>query len=136
MTQFIPALLGGLLIGASAVGLLYWLGRIAGVSGILWGALSSARDTLWRWLFVAGLLMGAWLGHRLTGVAYPSPSELPLWQAILGGLVVGVGVKLGSGCTSGHGVCGIGRLSPRSIVATAVFMATGIVAVYLIRHVW
>ncbi|MDO3387857.1 YeeE/YedE family protein [Gilvimarinus sp. SDUM040013] len=135
MTQFLPALAGGLLIGASAVGLLYWLGRIAGISGILWGALSGAADNLWRWVFVAGLLGGAWLFHALSGVHYPAPSQLPMWQAILGGLVVGIGVKLGSGCTSGHGVCGIGRLSPRSIVATMLFMSTGIATVYLIRHI-
>lgn len=134
MMQFFPALVGGLFIGASAVGLLYWLGRIAGISGIVWGAVSGASDNLWRWLFIAGLLLGAWLFHALSGVAYPAPSQLPVWQAVLGGFVVGAGVKLGSGCTSGHGVCGIGRLSPRSFVATLLFMFSGIVTVYVIRH--
>jgi uncharacterized protein len=104
LTYTIP-LIGGLLIGASAVALLLFLGRIAGVSGIVWGAVSAQPDNSWRWLFV------------------------------IGGLLVGFGVTLGSGCTSGHGVCGIGRLSPRSIIATLTFMTSGIATVYVVRHV-
>lgn len=135
MEGFALPLAGGLLIGCAAVLLLLLLGRIAGISGIVWSAVSGQADNSWRWLFIVGLLLGPILYHQLAAVPNPLPSSLPWWQAIAGGLLVGFGVKLGSGCTSGHGVCGIGRLSPRSLTATVLFMATGIVTVYLIRHV-
>ena len=135
MFAYTTPLIGGLLIGASAVALLYFLGRIAGIAGIVWGAVSAQPDNAWRWLFIAGLLAGPLAYHFLAGVPNPAPSPLPWWQAVAGGLLVGIGVRLGSGCTSGHGVCGIGRLSPRSLVATVTFMATGIITVYVIRHV-
>lgn len=128
-------LIGGLLIGVASVILLLSLGRLAGISGIVWGAISAQPDNLWRWTFVAGLIAGSWLFHTLSGTPYPEPSQLQWWYAVVGGVLVGFGTKLGSGCTSGHGVCGIGRLSPRSIAATLTFMATGFVTVYLIRHV-
>lgn len=127
-------LLGGLLIGISAVLLLLSLGRVAGIAGIIWGAVSGAADNSWRWLFLVGLLLGPLLYHSLTGAPYPLPSTLPWWHALLAGLLVGFGVRLGSGCTSGHGVCGLGRLSMRSLVATLTFMTTGILTVYLLRH--
>jgi hypothetical protein len=134
MFEYTTPLIGGLLIGASAVALLYFLGRIAGIAGIVWGAVSAQPDNAWRWLFIVGLLAGPLAYHFLAGVPNPAPSPLPWWQAVAGGLLVGIGVRLGSGCTSGHGVCGIGRLSPRSLVATLTFMATGIITVYVIRH--
>lgn len=134
MIAYTTPLIGGLLIGAVAVALMYLLGRIAGIAGILWGAVSAQPDNAWRWLFIVGLLIGPVLYHLLAKVPYPAPSALPWWQAVAGGLLVGFGVKLGSGCTSGHGVCGIGRLSPRSLAATITFMATGVITVYLIRH--
>ena len=86
-------------------------------------------------LLVVGLLVGPVLYHNLSGTPYPVASALPWWQALLGGALVGFGTRMGSGCTSGHGVCGLGRLSPRSLVATLTFMATGIATVYIIRHV-
>jgi uncharacterized membrane protein YedE/YeeE len=128
-------LAGGLLIGVSAVLMLLMLGRIAGISGIVWNAVSAAPDNLWRWMFILGLLLGPLLYHSLAGVDYPAPNPAPGWLAAVAGLLVGIGVKLGSGCTSGHGVCGIGRLSPRSLAATITFMVTGIITVYLLRHV-
>lgn len=128
-------LIGGLLIGISAVALLLFLGRIAGIGGIVWGAVSAQPDNAWRWLFILGLLVGPFLYHTATGTPYPGESPLQWWHAVAGGLLVGFGVKMGSGCTSGHGVCGIGRLSPRSLVATITFMATGILTVYVVRHV-
>lgn len=134
MFAYTTPLIGGLLIGASAVALLYFLGRIAGIAGIVWGAVSAQPDNAWRWMFIVGLLAGPPLYHLLAAVPYPAASALPWWQAVAGGLLVGFGVKLGSGCTTGHGVCGIGRLSPRSLAATIVFMATGIITVYVIRH--
>jgi uncharacterized membrane protein YedE/YeeE len=135
MFAYTTPLVGGLLIGLSAVALLLLLGRIAGISGIVWGAVSAQPDNAWRWLFVVGLLIGPLLYHTLSGAAVPAPSPLPWWQAILGGALVGFGTRMGSGCTSGHGVCGLGRLSPRSLVATLTFMATGILTVYIFRHV-
>lgn len=134
MFAYTTPLIGGLLIGASAVALLYFLGRVAGISGIVWGAVSAQADNSWRWLFVIGLVIGPLLYHSLSNTPYPGASPLQWWHAVAGGLLVGFGVKMGSGCTSGHGVCGIGRLSPRSLIATITFMATGIVTVYVIRH--
>ena len=128
-------LAGGLLIGTAAVILLLTLGRLAGISGILWGAVSAQPDNLWRWTFLVGLVAGPWLYHTLAEVPYPEASQLEWGWAVAGGLLVGFGTKLGSGCTSGHGVCGIGRLSPRSIAATLTFMLTGFATVYVVRHV-
>ena len=132
--SYTTPLIGGLLIGLSSVALLYFLGRMAGISGIVWGAISGQADNGWRWLFLVGLVIGPLLYHQLTATPYPGASPLEWWHALIGGLLVGFGVKLGSGCTSGHGVCGIGNLSPRSLVATITFMATGIATVYVIRH--
>jgi uncharacterized membrane protein YedE/YeeE len=134
MFAYTTPLVGGLLIGATAVALLYFLGRIAGIAGIIWGAVSAQPDNPWRWLFIVGLVIGPLLYHLVTGVPNPVPSALPWWQAVVGGLLVGFGTRMGSGCTSGHGVCGLGRLSPRSLAATLTFMGTGIVTVYIIRH--
>lgn len=135
MFAYTTPLIGGLLIGTAATLMMLFLGRITGISGIVWGAITGQADNSWRWLFIVGLLVGPLLYHNLTGTPYPTASSLQWWHAVLGGLLVGIGVKLGSGCTSGHGVCGIGRLSPRSLIATMTFMATGIATVYLTRHV-
>lgn len=132
--EYTTPLIGGLLIGTAAVALLLFLGRIAGIAGIAWGAISAQPDNAWRWLFIVGLIAGPALYHTLAQVPNPIPSALPWWQAVAGGLLVGFGVKLGNGCTSGHGVCGIGRLSMRSLAATITFMLTGIATVYVIRH--
>jgi uncharacterized membrane protein YedE/YeeE len=134
MFEYATPLIGGLLIGLTAVALLLLLGRIAGIAGIVWGAVSAQPDNAWRWLFIVGLVVGPLLYHLLAGAPEPAPSPAPWWQAVAAGLLVGIGVRLGSGCTSGHGVCGIGRLSPRSLVATVTFMATGIATVYVVRH--
>jgi uncharacterized membrane protein YedE/YeeE len=131
---FTLPLLGGLMIGVASVALLLCLGRLAGISGIVWGAVSAQPDNLWRWTFLVGLVGGAWLFHQLSGTPYPAASPLEWWHAAAGGVLVGFGTKLGSGCTSGHGVCGIGRLSPRSITATLTFMATGFITVFVTRH--
>ena len=122
MAEFIVPLVGGLLIGCSALLLMLLLGRIAGISGIVWGAVSGQADNGWRWLFILGLLAGPWLYHAIAAVPFPEPPALDWPMAVAGGLLVGFGVRLGGGCTSGHGVCGIGRLSLRSLVATLVFM--------------
>jgi uncharacterized membrane protein YedE/YeeE len=134
MFEYTTPLVGGLLIGTAAVGMLLFLGRITGISGILWGAITAQPDNSWRWLFLLGLLLGPLLYHSLSGAPYPAASPLQWWHAVAGGLLVGFGVKLGCGCTSGHGVCGIGRLSLRSLVATLTFMFTGFVTVFVTRH--
>jgi uncharacterized membrane protein YedE/YeeE len=136
MDHFTPisAILGGLLIGLAAT--LLWLanGRIAGISGIV-GALPSVRpdDRGWRIAFLAGLILAP-LGYA----ALAGPPAVQLDAAapviVVGGLLVGFGTRLGGGCTSGHGVCGLARLSPRSMVATALFMAAGFNTVLLTRH--
>ena len=134
MFEYTTPLVGGLLIGTASVGMLLFLGRITGISGILWGAITAQPDNSWRWLFLLGLLLGPLLYHSLSGAPYPAASPLQWWHAVAGGLLVGFGVKLGCGCTSGHGVCGIGRLSLRSLVATLTFMFTGFVTVFVTRH--
>lgn len=127
---------GGILIGAAAVLLMIAMGRIAGVSGIAGGLIRrGTADRGWRLAFVLGLLLAPvllWLLHGDSGIGQPQVG-LP-WMA-LAGLLVGFGTGIGSGCTSGHGVCGIARLSPRSLLATAVFMVFGIATVYVVCHV-
>jgi uncharacterized membrane protein YedE/YeeE len=126
---------GGILIGLATALLLLANGRVAGISGILGGLLRPARgDIAWRVAFVLGLFFApiVWLAMR----AMP-PAQIDHSPALLaiGGLLVGVGTRFGNGCTSGHGVCGIARLSPRSLLATACFMAAGFVTVFVVRHV-
>jgi len=129
------ALLGGSLIGLSAVFLMLTLGRISGISGITSGLLSLNlnKSDLWRGAFLVGLLSGP-LAYLAVGGALPEVVlDKGYGYLIAGGVLVGFGSALGSGCTSGHGVCGIARVSPRSLVATVVFLATAIVTVYLSR---
>ena len=129
-----PALAGGALIGLAAALLLWLNGRIAGISGIVNGAMNGPRgDTAWRVLFILGLIVGAGTWLWLAPPAFIARSNYPLGLIIAAGLLVGFGTRLGSGCTSGHGVCGIARLSPRSIAATLVFMAFGAGAVFALR---
>lgn len=132
----ISALAGGLLIGLAASGFVLLLGRIAGVSGLLASATRLSTGTPWALsaAFIIGIPLGAWLAAMLGGIPQISVTDsLPLLVA--GGLLVGFGTRLGSGCTSGHGVCGIARLSPRSLAATAVFMTAGALTVFVVRHV-
>jgi uncharacterized membrane protein YedE/YeeE len=136
MTEFTPgsALLGGALIGLASAWLLLADGRIAGVSGILGGLLRPAPgDWGWRLAFVLGLPAGYALHAALAGRA-PLTIEVSTLQLGAAGLLVGFGTRLGSGCTSGHGVCGVARASPRSLAATATFMGLGFATVYAVRH--
>ena len=130
------SLTGGLLIGAAAAMLLLFNGRIAGVSGILGGLLRPmAGDIGWRMALVLGLV-GAPLVY---GLAAPLPSvhvDADMTTLVVAGLLVGVGTRYGSGCTSGHGVCGLSRLSPRSMAATTAFMIAGFVTVFIARHLF
>ncbi|MBM28972.1 MAG: hypothetical protein CME58_11415 [Halieaceae bacterium] len=132
MESFSLPLAGGLLLGSAAIWLLLSMGRIAGISGVIWGALTGP-DRQWRWVFLIGLLIGGALTHFATGMPLPAPSNAPLWLIALSGLLVGVGTRMGSGCTSGHGVCGLGRRSPRSLTATLTFMALGVFTVTVMQ---
>lgn len=148
MTAFTPvtASIGGALIGLAAVVLMGSLGRIAGISGIVGGladkkdasspSTQNPGDKAWRVAFLAGLI-GV---PAIIGMAQPewlrSTVSLPLIGMAIAGLIVGFGVTLGNGCTSGHGVCGNARLSVRSLVATLTFMVVGIATTYVVRHVW
>lgn len=137
-TEFSPiaSLFGGSLIGVSAVLLMLSLGRIMGATGILAGAIfpQSLQDWGWRVAVIAGMLSGPWLYRLLSGA--PPVVDVPISSSMvaLGGLIVGIGVTLGGGCTSGHGVCGLARVSRRSIVAVLLFMISAAITVYLTRH--
>ncbi len=138
MEGFTPYLsfTGGILIGLAAIGLLYFNGRIAGLSGIVGGVLPpKQKDVGWRYVFLAGLLSGAILIRLFHPAAMQIQIDVSVPAVIIGGLLVGIGTRIGNGCTSGHGVCGVGRLAPRSIVASVVFVFTAIASTYLIRHV-
>lgn len=130
MHPYLQSLVGGLLIGLASAGLLLFNGRVAGISGILSSALAR-RPGLWRWAFLGGLIaVGAALGAGGLQAPVALTSQAPLTLAVAG-LLVGVGTQVGNGCTSGHGVCGLANLSPRSLTATLVFMATAALAVFL-----
>lgn len=140
--QFTPwaALAGGGLIGLAAGLLLTGLGRIAGISGIVAGLFRVREpDSGWRWAFVAGLLLSPWLlqGLRPGLAAFPPVNMAPPRQWVLlavAGLLVGYGTRMANGCTSGHGVCGLARLSPRSLVAVLLFMSSAMLTLALLRH--
>ena len=136
-THFTPwsALAGGVLIGIAAAMFALLNGRIAGISGILGGLLNGRReDASWRIAFLAGLLLAPSLWIVFAPAVQPR-IEASTGMLLLAGLVVGIGTSYGSGCTSGHGVCGLARLSPRSMAAVGTFMATAIATVLLVRHV-
>lgn len=132
----IPALLGGILIGLSVVLLMLTNGRIAGISGVVGGLLAlKVRDAGWRLAFILGLVAGPLLYAAVAGRVPPIDVTPSAGLLVAGGVLVGFGARLGGGCTSGHGVAGIARLSPRSLVATGVFLATGILTVFITRHI-
>ncbi|WP_037338225.1 YeeE/YedE family protein [Saccharospirillum impatiens] len=139
IVNFTPlsATIGGALIGLSAAFLLLVKGRVAGISGIFGGIVYPEKgDVSWRILFIAGLVIGGfiyqWLGAG-AGVDHIEAVVGTPWL-IVAGLLVGIGTTIGTGCTSGHGICGLARRSPRSLVATVTFMATAFVTVYIVRH--
>ncbi|OOE86470.1 YeeE/YedE family protein [Salinivibrio sharmensis] len=138
MTFSIPwdALFGGMLVGAACLALLAFNGRIAGISGIASGALSSnVHEAKWRGLFLLGMVSAGIL-MPFIGFELPNDTSLALTPmiAVLAGLLVGIGTQLGNGCTSGHGICGMGRLSKRSIVATLTFISAAFVTVFVRLH--
>jgi uncharacterized protein len=138
MANFTPvsAAIGGALIGLAAALLMLSTGRIAGISGVVGGLIGwNVPDRDWRIAFIVGLILAP-LSGSLVGYAVAEPQMPASWSVIvIAGLLVGFGTRLGGGCTSGHGVCGVARLSPRSLTATAVFMAIAIIVVAITRHV-
>lgn len=136
MTEFTPVAssIGGALIGLSAATMLVFNGRIAGISGILGGLIEGGEGRSWRGSFIVGMLAGGLVLGQLMPAAIPTTTTTPLALMVLAGLLVGAGTRIGGGCTSGHGVCGISRMSKRSLVATLTFMATAMVTVFITRH--
>ncbi len=133
--QFLAALTGGILIGSAAVLLLWLNGRIAGVSSMVSNVLFSA-ERMRPALFLLGIIDGAAVYYLLGGAAPVARDGFPVWLLAVAGVLVGIGTGLARGCTSGHGVCGLGRLSLRSLVATLIFLSVAIVTTYLVRHVF
>ncbi len=139
MTSFTPvaSTLGGVLLGLAASSLFFFNGRILGITGIVGGLPSApARERVWRIVFLAGLLTGGVAVALVHPDALPSSTGSSIPVALVAGALVGLGTRLSNGCTSGHGLCGLARRSPRSLVATLVFMATGALTVALVRHVF
>lgn len=135
MENFTPlaSTLGGLLIGLASAALLLFNGRIAGISGITGGVLRMREgETLWRVLFVLGLVAGGFIAWTVSPEAFAFEIDRSVWALVVAGLFVGVGTQLGSGCTSGHGVCGLSRLSKRSLVAVVTFMGAAAVMVFVV----
>lgn len=135
MHPFLQSFAGGLLIGAAVWLMLAGIGRVTGISGIVASAMTQPRASSWRFAFLAGLILGGFAFTRLlAGTSGTTATPVASMSAlIVTGLLVGAGTRLGSGCTSGHGVCGLGRRSLRSLVATLVFMASGMAAVAVVR---
>lgn len=132
--DWIYALIGGAIIGIAVSIMLLFNGRVTGISGIVNGLLTSEKgDSAWRFSFVAGLFVGGLALSFVMPQAFGEALRTSNWTVVLAGLLVGIGTILGSGCTSGHGVCGISRLSPRSILATATFITSGIITVVILR---
>lgn len=135
MDNYYMPLLGGLLIGAAVSLMLYLNGRVTGVSGIIYGATATPTkgDRAWRWYFISGMLIGGLILRILKSDVFAGGLPTQDWTLVVAGILVGFGTVLGSGCTSGHGVCGTSRLSPRSMVATVTFIIAGVLAVFVFR---
>jgi uncharacterized protein len=137
MTEFTPyrGLFGGALIGLSAVLFLFMNGRIAGISGLIHDLCPpEGKFPFWRLAFLIGLLVGGFSYYLFPSIQFTLRTHYPVFLLFFGGVLVGFGTRMGSGCTSGHGVCGMARLSKRSIVATITFMLTAIITVAILRH--
>ena len=137
LVDLLPSLAGGVLIGAAAAGLLYFNGRIAGVSGILGGLFAGPKALFTqRLLFLLGLVAGAGLYELASGSAPAARAGFPPLLLVAAGVLVGVGTSLARGCTSGHGVCGMARFSRRSFVAVGLFLSVAMATTWAVRHVW
>lgn len=136
MNEFVLALIGGGLIGISVSFMLLLNGRVTGISGIIYSAAVKPEKggRAWRWSFIVGMLTGGLLLNMIYPKAFAGSLMTETWTLVVAGLLVGFGTVLGNGCTSGHGVCGISRLSLRSIIATMTFIGAGILSVYIFRR--
>ncbi len=136
MNSYVLALAGGALIGLAVSLMLFWNGRVTGISGIIYAAAvkPDKNNQGWRWSFIAGLFIGGLTLRIFYPEAFGEGLRTETWTVVAAGILVGFGTVVGNGCTSGHGVCGISRLSPRSLVATATFILAGVLAVYLFRR--
>ena len=135
LATYLPPLVGGLLIGSAATLFLWLEGRIAGISGIVGGLLQGSRgDIAWRMWFLAGLFLSPALIFAVRGSLPAIQATVSTPTVLVAGLLVGIGTRIGSGCTSGHGVCGLGRRSPRSLAAVLTFIGTGMLTVWMMRH--
>lgn len=133
---FLWPLIGGAIIGLAASLLLLLNGRIFGVTGVLSGAIwGHGSDKQWRVAAIVGLIAGSWVTSLVAPSFFEYNFEIPLWPMAIAGLLVGFGTRLGSGCTSGHGICGLPRFSARSLVAVMTFMATGALTTYIVKHI-
>ena len=131
------SLSGGIILGVASALFILINGRVLGISGILGGLLPpKAGDTFWRLAFLAGMFASPWVFNLLAPAEFITAPQIDadLVMLVIAGLLVGIGTRYGSGCTSGHGVCGLSRMSPRSLVATLSFMAAGFLTVYVVRH--
>lgn len=138
MENFTPvsSFLGGMLIGLSAIIMLLFNGRIAGISGILGGLIKSNRlEKSWRFIFLLGLMIGGSIFQRWQAEPFVIEKGLSLLTLILGGILIGLGTRMGNGCTSGHGICGLARFSKRSFIATLVFMLSGMLTATFIQPI-
>jgi uncharacterized membrane protein YedE/YeeE len=132
METIIYPLLGGVLIGLSSSTMLGGIGRITGISGIIAGSMHKPKtENLWRYFFLVGLILGAIIMKYYRPDLFNYNIEFPMWKVLISGLLVGFGTRLGGGCTSGHGVCGMARMAKRSFVATATFIGFGILTVFV-----
>lgn len=132
MESVVYPLVGGIIVGVSSSFMLWGLGRITGISGIIAGSMGKFKaENMWRYLFLIGLVLGGVILKLLDPSLFSYSLKFSITEIVVAGLLVGYGTRLGSGCTSGHGVCGIPRLSKRSIAATAIFMSFGILTVAL-----
>lgn len=135
MNDYLLATFGGGLIGLAVSLMLFWNGRVTGISGIFYGATVKPElgDKAWRWYFIFGLIGGGFLLRFSLPNTFGEGLQTEPWTVVVAGLLVGFGTLLGNGCTSGHGVCGISRMSPRSMIATLSFIAAGVLSVYVFR---
>ncbi|MFW7380654.1 MAG: YeeE/YedE family protein [Oligoflexus sp.] len=134
--EWLLALLGGILIGLAVSLMLYWNGRVTGISGIINESMRLKKgDRDWRLMFIAGLVLGGFVLNLFNPEFFAGQLETPDWTLAIAGLLVGFGTTMGSGCTSGHGVCGISRMSVRSLVATVTFIFAGVLAVAFFRAI-
>jgi len=130
------SILGGLILSSSALLLLFGIGKVCGISGIFYGLKNlHSSGEYWRIMFILGLIISPFFA-ALFGFSLPSSIDVSWPAIIVGGLLVGIGSRVGSGCTSGHGICGIGRLSARSIIATITFMSTAMITVFIVNNVF